>query len=108
MGGDSIVAVFPRRCADGVLVDCEEVFSPCDTSQPDFNWRIIETAFRVTYASGISLDTLPGTFTPPNFPYSGFMELQYREIPPEGIPPGPYFTVKSWVTSGGRPTVFLP
>lgn len=67
-------------------------------------WRIIETAAGVVYASGYGAP--PATWTPPRYSYTGYMELQ--EFTCNGGGSGTWSTVKQWTTINGGPTVSLP
>jgi hypothetical protein len=67
-------------------------------------WRIIETADGVVYASGYGAP--PATWTPPRYSYTGYMELQ--EFTCNGDSSGTWSTVKQWTTINGGPTVALP
>lgn len=72
------------------------------------SWRIRETGAGITYDSGYPQSTIPATFTPPTYSYTGYMVLQiFKKIAGEGTGFA-WVTVKSWTVINGGPTVSLP
>jgi hypothetical protein len=85
---------------------CGDVQTRTVPGQLPPQWRIIETGDGVTYEEGgpglFGEPNPPGSWTPPPYSYTGFMELQMR-----CGEDGEWETIQQWTTINGGPTTTL-
>lgn len=88
-----------KTCPENETLD--ELTCECVPSCGPTSWRIIETADEVIYEENSitnnSLSGLPGTYSPPPYDYTGFMELQVF------CEESGWQTLDSWTTLNSEP-----